>query len=88
MIQSGGNIGIGSSSPVAILDVNGKAGTNNTKGGNALAALPFWAATATSVLAAAIVPFPITAVATATARSVRTAPVISGSQLVRMIFWQ
>jgi hypothetical protein len=35
LIQSGGNIGVGNSSPVAILDVSGKAGTNNTSGGNA-----------------------------------------------------
>src|SRR5438445_10493931 len=35
LIQSGGNIGVGNSSPVAILDVSGKTGTNNTNGGNA-----------------------------------------------------
>src|SRR3954451_5396100 len=35
LTQSGGNIGVGNSSPVAILDVSGKAGTNNTNGGNA-----------------------------------------------------
>jgi len=35
LIQSGGNVGVGNSSPVAILDVSGKPGTNNTNGGNA-----------------------------------------------------
>src|SRR5713101_7223 len=35
LIQSGGNIGVGNSTPVAILDVTGKTGTNNTNGGNA-----------------------------------------------------
>jgi hypothetical protein len=35
LIQSGGNMGIGNSSPSAILDVKGKAGINNTNGGNA-----------------------------------------------------
>ena len=35
LIQSGGNVGVGNSSPVAILDVNGKPGTSGTNGGNA-----------------------------------------------------
>ena len=35
LIQSGGNIGVGNSSPVVILDVSGKTGTNTTNGGNA-----------------------------------------------------
>jgi len=35
VIQSGGNIGIGNGSPAAILDVNGKGGTNSINGGNA-----------------------------------------------------
>jgi hypothetical protein len=35
VIQSSGNIGIGKSTPAAILDVKGKSGTNNTNGGNA-----------------------------------------------------
>ena len=35
VVQSNSNIGIGNSSPAAILDVTGKAGTNNTNGGNA-----------------------------------------------------
>lgn len=35
LIQSGGNVGVGNSTPAAILDVSGKAGTNGTNGGNA-----------------------------------------------------
>lgn len=35
VVQSNGNIGIGNSSPAAILEVTGKAGTGNTNGGNA-----------------------------------------------------
>jgi hypothetical protein len=35
LIQSGGNVGIGNSTPAAILDVSGKPGTFNTNGGNA-----------------------------------------------------
>src|SRR5438105_2767103 len=35
LIQSGGNVGIGNSTPAAILDVSGKAGTSGTNGGNA-----------------------------------------------------
>lgn len=42
VIQSNGHIGIGSSSPAAILDVTGKAGTNNTNGGNAPTAALTW----------------------------------------------
>ena len=35
LVQVGGNVGIGISSPVAILDVTGKPGTPSTNGGNA-----------------------------------------------------
>jgi hypothetical protein len=35
LIQSGGNVGVGNGNPIAILDVSGKTGTNNTNGGNA-----------------------------------------------------
>jgi hypothetical protein len=35
LVQSGGNVGLGIGSPAAILDVKGKAGANNTNGGNA-----------------------------------------------------
>jgi hypothetical protein len=35
LTQSSGNIGVGNTSPVAILDVSGKTGTNNSNGGNA-----------------------------------------------------
>ncbi len=39
LIQSGGNVGVGNSSPVAILDVRGKDGTINSNGGNAPTAM-------------------------------------------------
>ena len=35
LIQSGGNVGVGNSSPSAILDVNGKSGVSGTNNGNA-----------------------------------------------------
>jgi Chaperone of endosialidase len=35
VIQSGGNIGVGNSTPAAILDVSGKSGTSGNNGGNA-----------------------------------------------------
>src|SRR5205823_4670707 len=35
VIQSGGNIGVGNSTPAAILDVSGKPRTSGTNGGNA-----------------------------------------------------
>jgi hypothetical protein len=35
LVQSGGNVGVGNTSPVAILDVRGKNGTSGTNGGNA-----------------------------------------------------
>ena len=35
LIQSGGNVGVGNSSPSAILDVRGKDGTSSSNGGNA-----------------------------------------------------
>src|SRR3954453_22162751 len=35
LVQSGGNVGVGNPSPVAILDVTGKTGTNGVNGGNA-----------------------------------------------------
>jgi hypothetical protein len=39
LIQSGGNIGVGNTSPVAILDVRGKDGASNSNGGNAPTAM-------------------------------------------------
>jgi hypothetical protein len=35
LIQSGGNIGVGNTSPIAILDVRGKDGKSSSNGGNA-----------------------------------------------------
>jgi len=35
LFQSGGNVGVGNTAPLAILDVKGKPGTNGINGGNA-----------------------------------------------------